>query len=315
MVNVPKKITLHDILKFLKNTVIEVVGSKEKIINKPVPLDESENEQNITFCDLTGKQAVGLVSQTKAGVILCSKNLIQTSIELGNKTLIVVEEPRLSFIRIVNAFFIPPKPNGIHPTSVISPDAEIARDVYVGPLTYVGNCKIGEGSVIYGNSYIYDNTKIGKNVVIHAGTVIGSDGFGYQRNENGVLEKFGHIGGVVIEDDVEIGSNTCIDKGTLGNTIIKEGTKIDNCVYIAHNVVIGKHTIIVAHAIICGSVTIGNESWISPGACVRDKVSVGNKTTLGLGAVATEDVPDKIVVMGVPAKPVKRHQKYGSQNI
>lgn len=306
MVNEYQKITLHDLLKFLKNEVIKVIGSKDKIINKPVPLDASGNEQNITFCNSTGEQAVYLVNQAKTGVILCSKNLIQTCIELNNKTLIVVEEPRLSFLRIVNAFFIPPKPSGIHPTAVISPDAQIAIDVYVGPLTYVGNCKIGEGSVIYGNSYVYDNTKIGRNVVIHAGTVIGSDGFGYQRNENGVLEKFSHIGGVVIEDDVEIGSNTCIDKGTLGDTIIKEGVKIDDCVYIAHNVVIGKHTIIVAHATICGSVTIGDEAWISAGACVRDKISVGNKATLGMGAVVTEGVPDNIVVMGVPAKPVKR---------
>ncbi len=221
--------------------------------------------------------------------------------------MIVVEEPRLSFLRLVNALFAPPKPTGIHPTAVISPDAEIASNVYVGPFTYVGKCKIEEGSLIYGHVYIYDNTRIGRNVIIHAGTVIGSDGFGYHRNKDGILEKFSHIGGVIIEDEVEIGSNVSIDRGTLGNTVIHNGAKIDNLVHIAHNVVIGKHTAVISHAMIGGSTQVGRYSWIAPCACLRDGISIGDKTMVGMGSVVAKDVPDNATVMGVPAKPVNKN--------
>lgn len=306
-------ITLQELLNFLGNEVIESVGPQDRIINKPAPIHESENKHNITFCNLLGVQAAELVNATKAGVILCSINLNLADLEIIDKTLILVEEPRLTFLRLVKALFSPPKPTGIHPTAVISPNAEIASNVYIGPFTYVGDCEIGEGVVIYGHSHIYDNTRLGRNVIVHAGTVIGADGFGYHRNEEGVLEKFPHIGGVVVEDDVEIGSNTCIDKGALGNTHIKKGTKIDNLVYIAHNVVIGEYSLVIAHSMIGGSSRVGNESWIAPCACIRDKISIGDKAIVGLGAVVTQSVPDNVVVVGVPAKSVEKYKKNKEQ--
>jgi UDP-3-O-[3-hydroxymyristoyl] glucosamine N-acyltransferase len=145
-----------------------------------------------------------------------------------------------------------------------------------------------------------------KNIIVHATAVIGADGFGYERNEKGELEKFPSIGGVIIEDNVEIGACTCIDRGTLGDTIIREGCKIDNLVHIAHNVEIGKHSIIVAHATICGSAQIGEYCWIGPHAVIRDKVTVGNRVMVGMGAVVTKDVPDGVTVMGVPAREVEK---------
>src|SRR5690606_230154 len=124
-----------------------------------------------------------------------------------------------------------------------------------------------------------------RNVTINAGTVIGAEGFGYQRNENGEFEKFPHIGGVIINDNVDVGSNTSIDRGALGNTIIGEGAKIDNLVHIAHNVKVGKHAAVIAHAMIGGSSVIGDYSWVAPNSAIRDQISIGNRVTVGLGAV------------------------------
>ena len=118
---------------------------------------------------------------------------------------------------------------------------------------------------------------------------------------NKEFEKFPHIGGVVIEDDVEIGANACIDKGTLGDTIIRKGSKLDNFVHIAHNVTIGQHTAVIAHAMIGGSTVIGNYSWIAPSVVIRDGLNIGNNVLVGLGAVVTKNIPDNETWAGIPA--------------
>jgi UDP-3-O-[3-hydroxymyristoyl] glucosamine N-acyltransferase len=139
-------------------------------------------------------------------------------------------------------------------------------------------------------------------VIIHAGTVIGADGFGYERNEDGTFEKFPHLGGVVIEDDVEIGANACIDRGTLAPTRIREGAKIDNLVHIAHNVDVGRHAAVIAHAMIGGGTRIGDYGWVAPCACLRDGIVIGTRSTVGLGAVVTKSIGDDATVMGAPAR-------------
>jgi UDP-3-O-[3-hydroxymyristoyl] glucosamine N-acyltransferase len=141
--------------------------------------------------------------------------------------------------------------------------------------------------------------------MIHAGSVIGADGFGYSRNDDGELEKFPHIGSVVIEDRVEIGSNTSVDRGTLSNTVIREGAKIDNFVHVAHNVVIGKHAAVIAHAMIGGSTEIGDYGWIAPSAALMNGLHIGKGATVGLGAVVTKNIPDNETWAGVPAMPLK----------
>ena len=132
-----------------------------------------------------------------------------------------------------------------------------------------------------------------------------SNGFGYSRNEEFEFEKFPHVGGVIIEDNVEIGANTCIDRGALGNTVIKTGTKIDNLVHIGHNCVIGKHCAIIANSMLGGSVVIKDYSWIAPSASILNQLSIGEKVTIGLGSVVNKSVPDGETWMGVPAKPLK----------
>ena len=296
-------IELRDVLKILGDAVINVIGPTERTITHPAPIHEAQNETAITFSTKADAKALDRIRTTRAGVVLCPNEQSVEALVDASKTLILVANPRLSFLRLVQALFAEPRLSGIHPTAVISPSAKIAPNVYVGPLCSIGEAEIGEGTVIHAGVHIYDGTRIGRNVVIHSGTVIGVDGFGYQRNEAGELEKFPHVGGVVIEEDVEIGSNTSIDQGALGDTIIREGAKINNLVHIAHNVVVGRHAAVNAHVSISGSIRIGDYAWIAPCACLRDGISIGARAIVGLGAVVTKDVPDDTTVMGAPARP------------
>lgn len=142
---------------------------------------------------------------------------------------------------------------------------------------------------------------IGKNVFIDKSVVMGTQGFGFERNEKGELEQFMCIGGIQVGDNVTIGSNTSIDRGTVDDTVIGEGTKIDNLVHIAHNVQIGKHCEIIAHAMLGGSCVIGDYTRIAPGAQIINGIKVGRNVFVGIGAVVVKDVPDNVVVVGVPA--------------
>ncbi len=195
---------------------------------------------------------------------------------------------------------------GIHPTAIIHPEAIISEKIFVGPNTVIGKCVIGDETIIYGNCYIFDNTTIGKNVTIMPNTTIGGTGYGYEKNEENEFELFPHIGGVQIENNVDIGANTCIDRGTLGNTIIGSGSKIDNLVHIAHNVAIGKNCAIIAHSMIGGSTIINDNSWVAPSSCLRDGISIGKNSIVGLGAVVVKTIPENETWIGNPAKKIER---------
>ncbi len=266
-------------------------------------------ENSLVWVDPKRNDRQELVSATKAKFIICDDS-INTDKLLSDKIFIISDNPKLTFIKVASALFTPNIQFGIHSTAVISHDAKIDKNVYIGPNVVIGKCEIKEGSIIHGNTFIYDNTFIGENVTIHAGCVIGSDGYGYVRNENNEFEKFPHFGGVVIQKNVEIGANTCIDRGTLGNTIIKEGAKIDNLVHIAHNVVIGKHTAVIANSMIGGSTTIGDYSWIAPSASLMNKIKINDKVTVGMAAVVTKDIPDGETWTGSPARPLNEFIEY-----
>lgn len=299
-------IPVRTLLDALPGDVIDVLGSRDRTVSAVGPIDQAADASVLTFCNRPHSQAARLLRETRAGVIVCGEP--QVDAEIANKTLIVVREPRLSFLRLVGRFFVPEPPSGVHPSAVVDPAADIHSEACIGPLCYVGRASVGQGSVLHAGVIVHDGTRIGRHVVIHSGTVIGADGFGYQRNEQGELEKFPHVGGVRIEDDVEIGANTCIDRGTLGDTLLQQGARVDNLVHIAHNVVVGRHAAVIAHAMIGGSTTIGEGAWISPSACVRDGLSIGASAIVGLGALVVKDVPDGETVMGVPARPAPEYK-------
>lgn len=267
------------------------------------------NPHSLVWINPTRKDKVKLVEQTQALTIICDSQSYQEVKHIA-KNYLITENPKWSFTQIIEAFFLKQPFFGIHEKACIEPGAIIGKNVSIGAFTYVSsNCTIGDGSILYGHCYLYEGVKIGKNVLIHAGTVIGTDGFGYSKDSEGRLHKFPHIGGVLIEDDVEIGANTCIDRGSLGDTVIKKGARIDNLVHIAHNVIIEENAAVIAHAMIGGSTVIGKNAWIAPAAIIRDVVTIGNNATVGLGSVVTKDIPEQEVWLGNPAKRIDIFKK------
>lgn len=174
------------------------------------------------------------------------------------------------------------------PGVVIGPRVELADDVEIGPNTCIANARIGP------------NVRIGCNCSI------GLAGFGYSQDENGQWLRFPHVGGVRIEADVEIGSNTCIDRGSIGDTIIRRGAKIDNLVHIAHNCDIGESALLVANCMIGGSTIIGANAWVAPSSAINNKRTVGDHATIGTGAIVIRDVDAGSTVVGNPAKPLHK---------
>lgn len=292
-------INLREALAVLDHMVPEIVGNIDRTILGVAPLNDCVGNGYLTFCKILGQDASEVIIDSKADVVICHR---ESYLGGTDKTLIKVDNPRLAFMRIVSAFFLPKPEPSIHPTAVIRAQAEIGENVTIGSQCYVGQAVVGANTVLSEGVIVLDGVKIGKSVKIGPGTVIGGDGFGYERNEHGELEKFPHIGGVVIEDFVEIGCNTCIDRGSLGDTRIRARAKIDNLVHIAHNVDVGEDAAVIALAIIGGSVRIGSKAWIAPSAVIRNQISIGENATIGLGAVVTKDVDANSTVLGNPAK-------------
>jgi UDP-3-O-[3-hydroxymyristoyl] glucosamine N-acyltransferase len=303
------KKTAADIKRLIGPEKCRIIGDMKREFCGVAPIVVAKIG-DLAFCTKKPEDAVPTLKKSRASVILCSNDVLSQNIVFSNKTLVAVDNPRLWFMRCLNAFFPAESRRGIHPSAFIGKNCKIDEDVYIGPNVSIGNrVLIGKGTKIYSGVQIHDRARIGKNVVLKSGCVIGSDGFGFERNDEGTFEKFPHVGGVVIKDDVEIGGNTCVDRGTLSNTIIGKGTKIDNLVHIAHNVVVGKNCAIIALAMIGGGAKIGDGAWVAPTACVRDGITVGKQSLVGMGAVVTKNVPDGDVVVGVPAKSVKEAKK------
>jgi UDP-3-O-[3-hydroxymyristoyl] glucosamine N-acyltransferase len=239
------------------------------------------------------------------------------------------KNPHLSFIQAVNHFHAPylPAP-GIHPTAYVSPYASVGKDVSVGAFTFIGEgAEIGKGTVLFPLVNVYPRTKIGRHciihshvciredsrignrVILHSGAVIGSDGFGYFQDKKKMFKKIPQIGGVIIEDFVEVGANTTIDRASLGKTIIKKGTKIDNLVQIAHNVEIGANTIIAAQTGVAGSSKIAKNVIAAGQVGIADHVKIGDNVIIAAKTGITKDVPANTMVAGIPHLNIKDWRK------
>jgi UDP-3-O-[3-hydroxymyristoyl] glucosamine N-acyltransferase len=240
----------------------------------------------------------------------------------SSKPLLRAAHPRLAFARALSLFAPAPRlPAGLHSTAqvgegvhigegaavaafaVLGRGVKLGRGVQVHPLVVIGDeVEIGEDTVIFPNVTIYDGVRIGARVTIHAGTVIGSAGFGYATAE-GRHTYLPHVGTVVVEDDVDIGANCTIDRATTGATVIGTGTKIDNLVHIAHNVTIGRNCLLAGQVGISGSVTLGNGVALAGKVGVADHMRIGDGAIVGGGAAIVTDIPAGRVVYGHPARP------------
>lgn len=266
---------------------------------------------------IVDRRAVASLQATRASALIVPFNT-----ETVGTNLIHVKDPRQALIQVLELFYPEQTREAVvDPRAVVSPLAQLGPGVHIAagvcveknavvgarvqiyPNVYIGeHVSIGDDSVVFPNVTIYPETKIGKRVRVHSGTVIGSDGFGYARDESGVYQKIPQVGSVEIGDDVEVGSNCTIDRATLGTTRIGSGTKIDNLVQVGHNSEIGRHCCIIAQVGISGSVRIGDFSVLAGQAGIRDHMKIEQGTVVGAQAGVMDDIgPGEWV--GSPAIP------------
>ena len=270
---------------------------------------------DLCYCSFEGEEALSLISKSNADIILCGEDLekaiaqnYQSSNLSKKQQFIFVNNPRAAFIKIINKISKNDnKKVGISPTAIVSATASIGSNCYIGNNVVIGeNCKIGNDTVISDRAVIVQKCIIGNNCVIEPGVTIGADGFAYERDKKTLeLERFPHIGGVRIGDNVEICANSSIARGSISDTVIGDGTKLDALVHVAHNVIIGRNCELTAGTIIGGSTIIGDTSWMGLNCTLKNKIKIGNKVIVGAGACVIHDVPDKDIVAGVPAKSIK----------
>ena len=254
--------------------------------------------------------------------------LTNRTIRKSSKTLIRVTNPKLSFLIIYNTFNTPKdRESFIHPMATVSDSVHMGKNVWIGPNVSIEegvkigdhviieansvikkNCEIDSFCRIYPNVTLYENTRLQKNVILHSGVVVGSDGFGYVKDK-GKIYKFPQLGRVIIEDDVEIGSNTTIDRGSLNDTVIGSGTKIDNLCQIAHNVRIGKNVLIAAQCGISGSTILGNNVTMGGQSGIVDNVSIGDGVTIGAASAVIGNIEKGVIVWGIPARPIAQTKR------
>lgn len=291
----------------------ELRGDPDTEINKISPSDEA---QTGSLCFAEKSNFLSNLANSGVSAVLLTSELA-TEFE-GN--CVIVEQPRESLARLLPYFSKEPKPSaGIHPTAFIEDSADVSDSATIGPHCYVGhNSKIGDRTVLMGgvnvstdsvigqdskvfpNVTIYHGCRIGDRVRIHSGTVIGSDGFGYVMHQ-GEHQKIHQIGDVEIQDDVEIGAGCTIDRGALGTTKICKGSKLDNLVQVAHNVVVGEHSILVAQVGVAGSTKMGKYVVIAGQAGVSGHLKIGDQVTIGGNSGVTKNLPSGATVMGYPA--------------
>jgi UDP-3-O-[3-hydroxymyristoyl] glucosamine N-acyltransferase len=269
-------------MEFTAKQIAEFVGGR---------IEGNENAAIHTFSKIEeGREgAISFLSNPKYTHYLYDT---KSTIVLINEDVQLEKPVTPTLIRVKNAYecvakllqlyeSMKPKKTGVDALAFVSPSAKIGQDVYIGPFTYIGeNVEIGDGTRIFPNVTIYDGTRIGQRVTIHAGAVIGADGFGFAPNTEG-YEKIPQIGIVIIEDDVEIGANTCIDRSTMGQTLIHRGVKLDNLVQVAHNCEIGENTVMSAQAGMAGSTKIGAWCMVGGQAGFSGHITIADKTFVG----------------------------------
>lgn len=297
-----KKIEIIQILQFLGNKVLKVIGPIDGLYIDNLADVERVNETTLDWVKPSNSNKQQVAECSKARVLLVDSGVQH----IDGKTLIVVARPKATLAEIGNHFFVEKHEPNIHPTAIIHPEAIIGANVSVGAYSVIGKATIGDGCIIDSNVRIYDDVVMGKQCLIKAGSVLGGAGFGYEKDENGNRFRFPQIGLLVLGDDVEVGSNSCIDRGALSDTMIGDHTKINNLCHIAHNNKIGKNVIITGCVNISGSNVIDDNVWIAPNASIRGWVHIGEGATIGMAAVVVKDVPSHETWVGNPARKLEK---------
>lgn len=303
----------------------EIVGDEKVRINRLGTIQES-SAGSISF--LSNPKYENFIYDTEASAVIVKKGF--TPKKPISPTLIIVEDPYLSFTLLLEEYhrIISFQKSGIEEPCFLGKDSTTGENIYRGAFSYIGNdcqvgsnvkiypqvhigdnCIIGDNTILHPGVKVYANTKIGKHCVIHSGTVIGSDGFGFAPQEDGTYKTIPQLGNVIIEDFVDIGANTVIDCSTLDSTIIKSGVKLDNLIQIAHNVEVGKNTVIAAQTGISGSSKIGDNCVIAGQVGVVGHLEIGNNVKIGAQSGVPKSLGDNKIVSGSPIMDHKNNLK------
>lgn len=298
----------------------EVIGDGSLLLRGIAPAD-SAREGDLTFADSE-------IYLKAAQVGSASAVIIPAQASCPGKVAIRTANVRVAIARVLPLFAPSEAPvPGVHPTAVVHPSAAVDPSAEVGPHCVIaagvtvgarsvlmgGNhlgrqSRVGEDSRLYPNAVLYAGTVLGNRVVVHAGTVIGSDGYGYVL-DGGVHRKVLQLGNVVVHDDVEIGANAALDRGALGATVIGKGTKIDNLVHVAHNVVMGRHCLIMGQVGFAGSTRLGDYCVVASQSGIAGHLTLGDQAMVGAKSGVMRDVPAKGVVLGIPAQPDRQTKR------
>ena len=304
----------------------EIIGSSSAIVTDLAKIEEGK-EGTLSF--LSNPKYEEFIYTTKSSICIVNKDFIPVKPLPLSLTLIKVENSYTCFAQLLELYDnLNKKEAKIEQPSFIDNSAVIGSDLYLGAFAYIGkNVEIGNNVVIYPNVYLGDNVKIGSNTIlhpgvsiyfgckigenciIHAGTVVGSDGFGFAPNSEGVFQKIPQIGNVIIENNVEIGSNCAIDRATMGSTFIREGVKIDNLCQIAHNVDIGENSALAALVAVAGSAKIGKRVMIGGQAAINGHLSIADDTKIVGQSGVVKTVKEAVTLMGTPAIPLNDFKK------
>lgn len=313
--------TAELIAGFLSGEVVGDPAAKVWTISK---IEEGE-PGSLSF--LSNPKYEHFIYDTRASIVIVNRSF-EPSAAVAT-TMVKVDDAYACFAKLLELYAAnKPQKTGVSPQSVIASSATLGEGCYVGEFVVIGeNVKIGAGSRIYpqvciGDNVVigdgvtlnagvkvYDDCRIGNRVMIHAGTVVGADGFGFAPNEKGEFVKIPQIGNVVIEDDVEIGANSCIDRATMGSTVICHGVKLDNLIQIGHNVVIGANTVCAAQVGVAGSTKVGENCMMGGQVGVAGHLNVGNRVQLGSKSGVSNNIPDGEVHMGYPSLPISKFHR------
>lgn len=318
------KISIKEIASLINGNVSGDINIE---ISNVAKIEEAK-QGDLTFLYLPAYDKFFPATQASAIIVKTGFSKFRNDI-----TYIEVDSPEKAFFTILKKFFTPEFPlNGIDPSAFIHPTAKLAENVAVGKNVVISygciigadtkvfhntvvsdNVSIGEGCLIHSNVSIRENCILGNRVIIHSGSVVGSDGFGYSPNEKGEYEKIPQIGNVIIEDDVELGSNVSIDRAALGSTIIKRGCKIDNLVQIAHNVILGEDTVVSAQTGVSGSTKIGRHCILAGQAGLVGHIELGDNVIITAQSGVSKSIPKPGYYSGSPAMEMRSYQKMQAQ--